>query len=911
MKKSLFTSLVISLFLAVTIGSGVCREAAVPNKDELHNLLQKMVDPALDSLPEAYGPAPGAVLQVDGPDFHFLETAGFADLEKKTPVKPDDRFEIGSNTKMFTAALFVQLAEQELLGLNDSLAKWLPEWAAKIPNGYRMNLRQLASHTSGLRDYADDIIGAGVKDEAAMRRSYTPGELVQYALDNGKPDFFPGEKGKWKYSNTGYILLGMVLEKATGKKYGDLLRERFFTPLGMKNSSFPDSVLDNTALIQGYVSFPGGKNTTGWNLSQGWAAGGIISTAADMRIFLQALANGRLFKDKSTLLAMGEFVRNDDVKQHLGTTGYGLGLIEYAHGVWGHGGQTLGFESTLMFVPGTDITMIALTNAAHGPVLQMRSLAPALQKMAGIKPVTAAVFPRPEPNYSGKRGLDFKPFVQAMNTLSRGRITELDKLLLTADVPAIAQLLADGKTSSEELAVYYLQRIQSNDWNLLNSVMELNPDLLEDAGKLDGERKEGKVHGTLHGIPVLLKDNIAVHGMHATAGAWAMRNWLPRQDAELVSNLHRAGALILGKTNLSEWANYMDPKMPSGFSTLGGQTRNPYGPYEVLGSSSGSAVAASANFSPVTVGTETQGSIIMPAVMNGVVAVKTTKGLVSGENIIPLVDWMDVPGPMGRSVTDVAVLLTGMVGKEDMDYTQALSLDSAGTMRIGVIVLDDRAAEKMVGQYQAPKEQHEQIKQLLLARNNLSRKMADVFKKSGMEIVEINVSALPPHINVSGVLQYGFRDSLDRFLKGLGNGVPVSSLAGVIRINNEDLSNRAPYGQSFLTGSQNSTMTRDEYDALVSRNRTTAADSLGRIFSTHRINALITDSQAYASAGFPAITVPAGYRENGEPFGLVMVGKANGEADLITAGYAFEQTVKGRKLPDLDKTIQQIMTLQQ
>jgi len=355
----------------------------------------------------------------------------------------------------------------------------------------------------------------------------------------------------------------------------------------------------------------------------------------------------------------------------------------------------------------------------------------------------------------------------------------------------------------------------------------------------------------------------------------------------------------------------MDPGMPSGFSALGGQTRNPYGPYEVLGSSSGSAVAASANFSPVTVGTETQGSIIQPAVINGVVAVKTTKGLISGENIIPLVDWMDVPGPMGRSVTDVAVLLTGMVGKGGMDYTRALLPDSAGTMRIGVIVLDDRAAEKQAGQYQAPKEQHEQIKQLLLARNSLSRKMADIFKENGMKIVEINPSALPPHIDVNAVLPYGFRDSLDRFLKGLGNEAPVSSLAEVIRINNEDLSNRAPYGQSFLIGAANSTMTRDEYDALVSKNRTTAADTLGRIFSTHRINALITDSQAYAVAGFPAITVPAGYRENGEPFGLVMVGKANGEADLITAGYAFEQIVKGRKLPDLDKTIQQIMKLQQ
>ena len=901
----------LSVVLSVVPAIGGENDARAPLKKELHNFLIKMVDPALESSPDQYGPAPGAVLLVAGPDFHFLETAGFADLEKKTPVRPDDRFEIGSNTKMFTATLLVQLAEQEKLGLDDALAKWLPEWAAKIPHGEKISLRQLASHTSGIRDYADDIIGAGLKDDTAMRRAYTPEELVQYALDNGKPDFTPGEKGKWKYSNTGYILLGMVLEKVTGKKYGDLLHENFFQPLGMKDSSFPDSVPEDPALVQGYVSFPGGKNTTSWNLSQGWAAGGIISTAADMRIFLQALANGRLFKDKSTLLAMAEFVRNDDVNKHLGTTGYGLGLIEYGQGVWGHGGQTLGYESTMMFVPGTDITLVALTNASQGPVLQMRSLAPVLQKMAGIKPKPVSVFPRAEPNYTGKRGLDFKPFVQAMNTLTSEDFVRLNKLLLTATVPEIQQLLAEGETSSEELAAYYLQRIQSYDWNQLNSVMELNPDVLEDAKRLDSERKAGKMRSPLHGIPVLFKDNIAVCGMHAAAGAWAMKDWLPSRDAALVKNLRRAGALILGKANLSEWANYMDPNMPSGFSVLGGQTRNPYGPFEVSGSSSGSAVAASANLVPVTVGTETQGSIIQPAMMNGVVAVKTTKGLVSGDNIIPLVDWMDVPGPMGRSVTDVAVLLTAMVGNNNVDYTQALSPDYDHALRIGVIVLDDKAAEKLAGQYPVPKEQQDQIKQLLLAQNNLSRKMAGIFNKNGMEIVEINASELPPHIDVNAVLPYGFRDSLDRFLKELGNEAPVSSLAEVIRINNEDPANRAPYGQSYLTGAENSTMTRDEYDTLVNHNRTTAKDALGRIFSTHHINALITDTQAYAAAGFPAITVPAGYRENGEPFGLVMVGNVNGEADLIRAGYAFEQTVKARKLPDLDSTIQQIMRLQQ
>jgi amidase len=881
----------LSFCLVLCIGSNAW--GAAPNADALHSLLKEMVNPDLESQPDFYGPAPGAVLRVDGPDFHFLEAAGLADLEKKTPVKPDNRFEIGSNTKMFTAALFVQLAEQEILGIDDALAKWLPDWAAKIPNGDKMSLRQLATHTSGIRDYGDDILGAGAEDEAAMRRSYTPGELVRFALDNGKPDFLPGEKGKWKYSNTGYILLGMVLEKATSKKYGDLLQERIFEPLHLKATTFPDAVPEAGSLVQGYISFPGGKNTTNWNLSQGWAAGGIISTTADMRIFLQALANGTLFKDPSTVLAMGEFVENDDVNKHLGTKGYGLGLIEYTNGVWGHGGQTLGFESEMMFVPGTDITMVALTNAARGPALQMRALAPLLQEMAGIVPETASVFPRPEPEYTGKRSLDFKPFVQAMNTLDTDRIFALDKLLLTATVPEIHKLLQNDTTKSEELVLYYLSRIQAYDWNTLNSVMELNPQVLEDARRMDRERTDGKVYGPLHGIPVLLKDNIAVRGMHATAGTWAMRNWLPKQDAGLVKNLRSAGALILGKANLSEWANYMDPDMPSGFSVLGGQTRNPYGPFEVLGSSSGSAVAASANFAPVTVGTETQGSIIQPATINGAVAIKTTKGLIPGDNIIPLVDWMDVPGPLGRSVTDVAVLLSSMVGKKDVDYTQALLPEATRSMRIGVIVFDEATAEKQARQYPISEDQLEAVKKQLLAENQISRLLAGAFKEAGMEVVEINASELPPLIATDAILPYGFRDSLNKFLKGLGSGAPVSSLAEVIGINNEDPANRAPYGQSYLTGAADATMTGSEYEKQVFANKSTAGKVLEKIFSKHAIKALITESQAYAAAGFPAITVPAGYAENGQPIGLIMVGNANGEADLISAGYAFEQTVRG------------------
>jgi amidase len=266
---------------------------------------------------------------------------------------------------------------------------------------------------------------------------------------------------------------------------------------------------------------------------------------------------------------------------------------------------------------------------------------------------------------------------------------------------------------------------------------------------------------------------------------------------------------------------------------------------------------------------------------------------------------------MGRSVTDVAVLLTALVGREDMDYTQALQPAAAHDLRIGVIVFDEAAAEQMARQYSIAEDQLELAEKQLLAANNLSRLLAEVFSKIGMKVVKIDASELPPPSATNALLPYGFRDSLNRFFKNLGKNAPMSSLAEIIRVNNKDLPDRAPYGQSFLTGAKNTVMPQDEYEKIIYTSKTSTADGLGRIFKKHRINALITDSQTYAAAGFPAITVPASYTENGQPFGLVMVGNVNGEADLIRAAFVFEQTVQGRKLPNLDKTIPQIMKLQQ
>ncbi len=254
----------------------------------------------------------------------------------------------------------------------------------------------------------------------------------------------------------------------------------------------------------------------------------------------------------------------------------------------------------------------------------------------GPCPLYELPYPRPEPLYDGKLRRDFSSFAALLKAYTPDLAAARKILLQGKTIPQIQALLESGKLTSVELLAYYLERIQRYDVDKLNSVLELNPEALEIAHALDKERAANSVRGPMHGIPVLLKDNIATGDqLHTAAGTAAMLGWDPDRDAFLVSQLRKAGAIILGKANLSEWANYMDSCMPNGFSANGGQTQNPYGPFETYGSSSGSAVAVAADLTTVSVGSETQGSMIMPAGINSVVALKTSHGLVSGDYINP------------------------------------------------------------------------------------------------------------------------------------------------------------------------------------------------------------------------------------------------------------------------------------
>ena len=528
-------------------------------------------------------------------------------------------------------------------------------------------------------------------------------------------------------------------------------------------------------------------------------------------------------------------------------------------------------------------------------------------------------YPLAEPETTGKRVRDFSAFDDALAALTADRIAELDDLLVDATVLDMQSLMDDGQLTAEDLTTYYVERIQRYDVDKLNSVLELNANALQIARQLDAERVDGAAHGPMHGIPVLLKDNIATgDGLHAAAGAWAIRDWQPGRDAFLVAQLRDAGAIVLGKANLSEWANYMDITMPNGFSVLGGQTRNPYGPYDTLGSSSGSAVAAAANLAAVTVGTETQGSIVQPAISNGVVGLKTSRGLVSRDHILPLVDRMDVPGPIGRSVTDVAVLLSAMTGVDEndpatlaaaalegTDYTQFLAAENAAGRKLGIVVQDDISIDQWIDDLELEGDGAADFRKAMLQGNESVREQATPFVDLGLELVEIPASAVPETPDLSAVIDYGFRTALDAFLADLGDEAPVTSLAEIVAINAEDPANRAPYGQGHLESAVGSDLTDVEYAAQIAENMS-VADGLGAVFEEYELDALLDTSQVYAAAGFPALTVPAGYDESGQPVGITLIGDFLGEDRLITIGYAFEQATRAREAPDLERTIEAI-----
>lgn len=485
--------------------------------------------------------------------------------------------------------------------------------------------------------------------------------------------------------------------------------------------------------------------------------------------------------------------------------------------------------------------------------------------------------------------------------------------------------MTTGNITARQLTEMYIERIEALDKKgpNLQSVLEINPDAVEIAQQLDRERAATGPRGPLHGIPILLKDNIAtLDKMETTAGSLALLGARPPRDAFVAQRLRAAGAIILGKTNLSEWANFRSSNSSSGWSGRGGQTRNPY----ILdrtpcGSSSGSAVAVAANLAAAALGTETDGSILCPSSINGVVGIKPTVGLTSRAGVIPIAHSQDTVGPFGRTVSDAAAVLSAITGADShdpatqtsvnhssTDYTKYLDANGLMGARIGV-------CRDVYFGYSA---------------------RTDAIINAGIERMATLGATIIDHANIPTaqqmsssqselhVLLYEFKADLNAYLNELTES-SVRSLADIIAFNDAHAAQELPYfGQEiFLQAEQTTGLTDSVYlNALAENHLLARQDGIDAVMDEYRLDALVMptrgpawcidwingdhdiggSAQAAALAGYPAISVPAGF-VFGLPVGMTFMGRAFSEPTLIKLAYAFEQATKQRRPPQFLPTL--------
>jgi amidase len=482
----------------------------------------------------------------------------------------------------------------------------------------------------------------------------------------------------------------------------------------------------------------------------------------------------------------------------------------------------------------------------------------------------------------------------------------------------LQEWMTAGRYTARQVAEMYLRRIEEIDRGgpALRSVIEVNPDALAIADALDAERKATGPRGPLHGIPILIKDNIdTADRMMTTAGSLALEGSHPAKDAFVVERLRAAGVLILGKTNLSEWANFRSTHSSSGWSGRGGQVRNPYAlDRNPCGSSSGTGVAIAANLAAIGVGTETDGSIVCPSGVNGLVGIKPTVGLISRRGIIPISHTQDTAGPMARTVADAARLLGAMAGVDAgdpatttsaayarRDYTKSLDAGALKGARIGV------ARKQYFGYSAAADRLVNEAINVMKARGAVIVDPADIPTASKMDACEIEV------------LLYEFKAGLNKYLGSLGSSSPVHSLADLIAFNEREHAREMPFfGQElFLRAEKKGALTTPAYRNAAAACRGLArAQGIDLVMRRYRLDAIVapTGSPAWttdlvngdhftgasstpaAVAGYPSITVPAG-DALGLPVGLSFIGKAWSEPRLIALAYAYEQATKHRRPP--------------
>ncbi len=490
-------------------------------------------------------------------------------------------------------------------------------------------------------------------------------------------------------------------------------------------------------------------------------------------------------------------------------------------------------------------------------------------------------------------------------------------LIVERSIDDLTADLAAGRTTSEALVAAYLARIEAFDRSgpQLRSVISINPLAMEQARALDAERKAGKVRGPLHGIPILIKDNIETRELPTTAGSLALAENFTGHDAPMSARLREAGVILLGKTNLSEWANFRSTQSISGWSAMGGMVRNPYAlDRNACGSSAGSGAAAAASLAAATIGTETSGSVVCPSSVNGLVGIKPTVGLVSRTGVVPISHTMDTPGPMGRSVRDVALVLMALAGhdpadpatstadRHKVDFASGLSKDALKGKRLGVLRIG-------VGGHPAV--------------DALFNRALDDLRAAGAELVELKQPWESGGIMAASlqIMQVEFKADLATYLASAAPAVKVKTLSDLIAFNKEHAEAELPlFGQElFEMSDKRAGLDDPAYLEAVEKGRRLAgpegidkalgADCLDAIVAITGAPAWFTDAsglsrgisvanatQVPAVAGYPHLTVPMGLA-NGLPVGLSFIGRAWSEADLLAMGFAYEQAAPRREPP--------------
>ncbi|EKE9623078.1 amidase [Listeria innocua] len=481
--------------------------------------------------------------------------------------------------------------------------------------------------------------------------------------------------------------------------------------------------------------------------------------------------------------------------------------------------------------------------------------------------------------YDKERVMD--PIDAQLESLDIAALEEKEQLVIGADIAKLQNLITTNQLSYKELAGIYLNRIKKHDQNgiMLNAITEINPTIIAEAEQLDNQNEPNKP--ALYGMPVVLKDNIGTITLPTSAGTVALKDWVMEKDAAIVDKLKTNGALILGKTNMSEWAAAMDDGVPNGYSGKKGRSKNPYSSeLDPLGSSSGSATAATCDFAAIAIGTETNGSIILPAGAQSVVGFKPSQGLVSNEGIIPLSSRFDTPGPLTRTVTDA--YLTTNVLMDEANQTP-LSKDALKNKRIGLLSDDESNEETAI---------------LKKIKKDLTTAGATVIEGITLEELE-QVDA-----DYITLLNADFKRDLNQFLQI--NRSPMSTLESIIAFNKTNPTRNMKFGQSELVASQNSTMTKQEADNVANELIHITQNELDSVLQNERLDAIVSagvgGSVKFLApiAGNPELTIPAGYdTESNQPKSLTFVSKRNSDIALLNMGYAYEQISKNRKNPVL------------